>query len=78
MLEVGTRDLIETFIREYTFNIPISELFTAVPLPTSRVTASKRSNQRKEAKSSSHCGLSASERELSVTCEQAVSVSRPR
>jgi len=26
-------------------------------LPTSRVTASKRSNQRKEAKSSSHCGL---------------------
>ena len=23
MLEVGTRDLIETFIREYTFNIPI-------------------------------------------------------
>jgi len=24
MLEVGTADLIETFIREYTFNIPVS------------------------------------------------------
>jgi hypothetical protein len=32
MLEVGTRDLIETFIREYTVNIPI----TGSPLLSSR------------------------------------------